>query len=63
MARLKKEIEVLAEDGVVLKEIITIPTQIAKLSVDLGREDLNNISKTVNELNDRLQEVMDRLSK
>lgn len=35
-------------------EADVIPTSIAKLPVDYGREDLNNMAKTINEIIDRI---------
>ncbi len=47
MTKSKKEEEIVLEAPV-------IPTSIAKLPVDYGREDLNNMAKTINEIIDRI---------
>lgn len=36
------------------KDSEVVPTTIDKLSIDYGREDINNIAKKVNEIIDRL---------
>lgn len=58
MARPKKVKDAAKEELSVPEPVldIVIPKQIAKLSVDLGREDLNNIAKKINELIDLFYE-------
>lgn len=52
----KKEIKVEMTKEIVPEYVPTpaIPTPITKLSVDLGREDLNNLAIKINEVIDRL---------
>jgi len=47
MAKKKEELPIVAEDTV-------IPTKIPKLPIDYGRDDLNTIAKTINEIIDRI---------
>lgn len=47
-----EEIEITITGGT--GEMPVVPTPIAKLSIDYGREDLNNLAIKINEIIDRL---------
>ena len=60
MARFKKAPVEVEEKMEVVVEAPVIPTTIEKISIDYGREDLNNVARKINEIIDHLNAQEDR---